>query len=976
MAIYSDKVPLLHYFEEVTRIPRHTGCEKAIGDYIVSCNEKRHHDLRTDDKGNILVYVEATEGYEDEPVIILQTHLDMIYEQDSDSDRDLTKEALGLILDGNALFADGSTLGAASAYGIASMLTVMNDESLPHPALQLLFTTGRYDDMKGARNFDASSLYGNRHILISLTGTNEYEFIVGGDADENGECHDWTYGFRTPVCTKAVCQHYAVTHVSSGIASAHSETEVDILKAGLEDVADSFGEAIDFDAMIMGPTIIDPDSPGESIHVSSMMFTFKVLEKLLAAKESEYEKLLEKNGEKMRVGDGIGSDPEKEVPDEIGIPDDLPGGDWLRLVYYFAPQDRRKVEDMSMHSYVRLFYEGFFDDRIVEIVKDTESGFACVIADTSKEEIDTWAAKLDPVIDLCEQSFYAVADYDVLPDEEDNVKRSVNEADKKLENCLNRINSLVGVSEFKKLCNRIASISRSGNSRYLSSYFERCAICFSINGGDGYSTLIDLFSELIKLSGIKEVIYFGAVTEVKKAASYDAMLRQLHMNISDFEPVSFDMTFKMEETETEEFRSFIRRLAQDRGDSLVFFKIPYSKSSEKQKMISALSSAFPLITIDVPSFSTEEYLEHARNVFGDFGFKVEPDAADIIEKFIVERRNRDHFYGLLSVAELVKDVIYQKSVNEAGREKEMSFLIRKQDLVAMEKKYAAVQGGVDTLDDMIGVDEIKACIDEIVVQLELAKEMPYEKRPGMHMIFTGGPGTGKTTVARILGQILKERGLLSKGQFYERAGRELCGKYIGETAPITNAICRDAYGSVLFIDEAYTLYRSADNERDFGREALDALVTQMENHRQDFIVIFAGYTDEMKLMLEANPGLKSRIPYEVKFRNFTREELADIYMNMVRGTYAYGEDLEPAVRAYFDSFKDDVLSDKSFSNARFVRNLFERTVSKTALRIQAQTGERIRGDMICIMAKDFETTVETEEFKSLLEKKQRTLGFV
>ena len=993
MSFLSYRGKIYEYFEEITKIPRHTGHEEAIGDYILKCNQVRNHEYIRDEYGNILVYVNATEGYEDEPVIILQTHLDMIYEQDSDSDRDLTTESFDLLYSNLELYAEGSSLGARSAFGIAAMLDIMNDEKLNHPALQLLFTAKRYNDMEGARNFDVSKLYGSRHILISITGTGGVELGVGKNL--KGEnlsrkpvSHDWSYGFELPVCVKAsVLKHIFYTYE---LISCYEDNEVDILKNKIESYASEHDEDICFDAMIMGPTVMNPDTPLERTSPSYFESAQTLLWGLLSSPESysEYQRFIKyMNGE----DDDEYSEDEDGTDEDI---DDTDDEDWnrvmsilgldedtdkilLRLSYHFAPQDRRNVEDMPMHTYVRTFFEGFFEDEIVEVVKDTDSGFSCTIAGESKDYIEDWVAKLAPVIDLCKSSFYSITELDTeVKDDFIRSRIEKQERDDNLEDCLKRINSLVGVENFKKLCNDIARISAGENAKYLKRFFERCAVCFSINGGDGYSTLIELFSELVKYCGLKEITLYDGIPEAKKALSYNGMINWQIENTAENEPLSFDLTFKMEDTESEDFRNFIRELNEQRGNSLLFFKIPYSEAREKERMRAALSSTYPLLMIDIPPFSTKEYLEQAEDVFGDLGFKVDPDARDMLESFIIDKRNKDHFYGLLSITELVKDVIYQKSANEAGKEKEMSLLIKKQDLVSMEKRYKADKCGVESLDDMIGVDEIRQRIDEIVVQLELAREMPYEKRPGMHMMFTGGPGTGKTTVARVLGQILKEKGLLSKGQFYERSGRELVGRYIGETAPITNALCRDAYGSVLFIDEAYTLFRSTDNDRDFGREALDALVTQMENHRQDFIVIFAGYPDEIKMMLESNPGLQSRIPYEIKFRNFKRDELARIYMNMVRGSYDYGNDLEDAVNSFFTSLKDEILSDKAFSNARFVRNLFERTVSKAALRIQAQTGERIRGDMICILAKDFENTVETEEFKSLLEKKQRTMGFV
>ena len=125
------------------------------------------------------------------------------------------------------------------------------------------------------------------------------------------------------------------------------------------------------------------------------------------------------------------------------------------------------------------------------------------------------------------------------------------------------------------------------------------------------------------------------------------------------------------------------------------------------------------------------------------------------------------------------------------------------------------------------------------------------------MRFVGSPGTGKTTVARIIGQILKQEGILRKGGFFEYKARDLVAEYIGQTAVKTSTICRDAYGSVLFLDEAYSLYEGSNYENDYGKEAITTLVSEMENHREDMLVIMAGYTDEMDHLMKANPGLRS-----------------------------------------------------------------------------------------------------------------------
>jgi len=239
------------------------------------------------------------------------------------------------------------------------------------------------------------------------------------------------------------------------------------------------------------------------------------------------------------------------------------------------------------------------------------------------------------------------------------------------------------------------------------------------------------------------------------------------------------------------------------------------------------------------------------------------------------------------------------------------------------------------------------------------------------MMFTGNPGTGKTTVARILAQLMKEEGVLRKGYFYEITGRSLCGRYVGETAPKTSTYCRDAYGSVLFIDEAYSLNQGEG--RDYGKEAVQTLIAEMENHRDDFCVIMAGYKDEMMQLLEVNPGLESRIPYVIDFPNYGREELEQIFFSMVNGNLAYEEGLKETVHNFFQSIPDEIMEDKTFSNARLVRNLFERAWGKAAYRRNLSGQQEF-----VILREDLISATEEDEFKKLLEKDRgrKHIGFV
>ena len=277
---------------------------------------------------------------------------------------------------------------------------------------------------------------------------------------------------------------------------------------------------------------------------------------------------------------------------------------------------------------------------------------------------------------------------------------------------------------------------------------------------------------------------------------------------------------------------------------------------------------------------------------------------------------------------------------------------------------------------MIGMREVERRLKEVIVQIKtqraLAAKGKKVERPVIHMLFTGSPGTGKTTVARIAARMMRQAGILRKGHLVEVRGRDLCGEYIGTTAPKTSAICRDAYGSVLFIDEAYSLFRNDfASARDFGREALDTLVAEMENHRDDFCVIMAGYKDEMDAMLLGNTGLKSRIPYEINFPNYTREDLEKIFFTMLDGNFDYEENLKEAVHEFFAAMPEETFTSKEFSNARLVRNLYERTWGKAAYR------QSLEGGDLRILKSDLAGAMADSEFKKLMTRnfERRGIGF-
>jgi probable Rubsico expression protein CbbX len=204
--------------------------------------------------------------------------------------------------------------------------------------------------------------------------------------------------------------------------------------------------------------------------------------------------------------------------------------------------------------------------------------------------------------------------------------------------------------------------------------------------------------------------------------------------------------------------------------------------------------------------------------------------------------------------------------------------------------------------------------------------------PSLHMCFTGNPGTGKTTVALRMAQILHRLGYARKGHLVAVTRDDLVGQYIGHTAPKTKEVLKRAMGGVLFIDEAYYLYRP-ENERDYGAEAIEILLQVMENQRDDLVVILAGYKDRMDTFFQSNPGLSSRIAHHIDFPDYSQGELMAIADRMLGGmAYRFA----PEARAAFDEYLVRRLQQPHFANARSVRNALDRARLRQASRLFAE----------------------------------------
>ena len=239
------------------------------------------------------------------------------------------------------------------------------------------------------------------------------------------------------------------------------------------------------------------------------------------------------------------------------------------------------------------------------------------------------------------------------------------------------------------------------------------------------------------------------------------------------------------------------------------------------------------------------------------------------------------------------------------------------------------------LDELIGLNSVK---EEVRSLANFVKVQQQRKQQGLkvpklsyHLVFTGSPGTGKTTVARIVARIYKDLGILKKGHTVETDRAGLVAGYVGQTAEKTDSMIAKAINGVLFIDEAYALVPE-DNGMDYGQEAISTLLKRMEDYRDSLVVIIAGYSNEMKRFIDSNPGLQSRFTRYIDFPDYTSGELVDIFkMYMRKNQYTLSPDAEQTLRErlnYAVAHKD-----RNFGNARYVRNIFEKAVQRQADRL-------------------------------------------
>jgi SpoVK/Ycf46/Vps4 family AAA+-type ATPase len=351
--------------------------------------------------------------------------------------------------------------------------------------------------------------------------------------------------------------------------------------------------------------------------------------------------------------------------------------------------------------------------------------------------------------------------------------------------------------------------------------------------------------------------------------------------------------------------------------------------------------------VEFPDYSNEELAGIFAVLAEGQGYRLADDLAAALPEAIRRIPRGRGFANGRSARGLLEAAIGKQSSRLAARPStpaaELAVLVAA-DLPATGEAGVAVtddagpRRGLDELlaelDGMTGLDAVKQRVHGLVAETRLDARrrkagLPVPPR-SRHLVFTGNPGTAKTTVARLMGQLYRELGVLPSGHLVEVARPDLVGEHVGRTAPKTREACERAIGGVLFLDEAYSLVQDSGNGADFGREAVAELLVQMENHRGDLIVVAAGYPGDMDRFLDSNPGLRSRFGGTVEFADYTAEQLAAIFTSMATGQ---GYRLAPELAAALPGAMAGLDRGPGFANGRSARGLLERAIGAQALRL-------------------------------------------
>ena len=516
---------------------------------------------------------------------------------------------------------------------------------------------------------------------------------------------------------------------------------------------------------------------------------------------------------------------------------------------------------------------------------------------------------------------------------------------------LDELNALTGLKAVKEKVNHIVDsvqVNKKMQEHGLNGQgFGTLHMVFKGNAGTGKTTVARLIGNIYKELG---VLPTGQLVECDRSQLVAGYTGQTAIKVKDKLKEAMGGVLFIDEAYTLASDSFgkeaIDTLVTDLEnyrDSLMVIIAGYSDDiDEFLQQNQGLKSRFPNEII-FEDYSLDEMASIFMNMVKSRNLLIEDELNKNVKKLISMYSSEADFGNARGIRNLIDKVCEQRNVRIAdmfreGQEpgKEDLQRILASDLQfgeVVESDSKSVEELMKEINSLTGLAAVKDKINKIVSTIQVNKEMEAaglapQSFGTLHMVFKGNAGTGKTTVARLIGKIYKELGVLSSGQLVECDRSSLVGRYIGETAPKTKAKIQEAMGGILFIDEAYTLAKGGDN--DYGKEAIDTLVADIENYRKDLMVVIAGYSDDMDVFLKQNQGLKSRFPNEIMFEDYSTEELFLIFKNNVLSrSLLLADNLDKCIMDLIEL----VSMEADFGNARGIRNLVDKVVEQRNVRI-------------------------------------------
>ena len=403
--------------------------------------------------------------------------------------------------------------------------------------------------------------------------------------------------------------------------------------------------------------------------------------------------------------------------------------------------------------------------------------------------------------------------------------------------------------------------------------------------------------------------------------------------------------------------TIVKYMEDNRTDLIVILAGYTNEMSDFLKSNSGLKSRFNY-SVEFKDYSEEELYEISIRVAAQKGFSLADNCyKPLTEYFALQKKILKNESGNGRMARnLIEKAIVKRARHIAQNSEQDDHILRLDDFEINDDSIneQEITEARNQLKNIIGQEEVKQFIQKIEAQIRYEKKTNKHNSVSKHMIFLGNPGTGKTTIARIVALYLKGLGFLSKGQFIEADRSHMVGQYLGETAQKTTALINKAIGGVLFIDEAYAIVRTKNDQ--FGLEAVDTLVKAIEDYRDNLVVILAGYTDEMNDFLESNSGLKSRFNHKILFKDYSAQELLAITERIVSASeYRIQPEVSLELLKYYERKQKE--SAKDNGNGRMVRNIVEKAIIKHADRIMSSAFAS--GEENVLKLEDFEMLTST-----------------